>query len=498
MRDPLSGDGWTHVDATPIEPDANESDPYRPHIHFTAPSNWINDPNGLICWRGRYHLFYQHNPHRPLPDDIHWGHAVSDDLVSWRHLPIALAPSPGGPDQDGCWSGCAVVKDGIPHVVYTGVRGTVQLPCLARVEDLDLLTSWRKYRGNPLIASPPKGPQIIGFRDHTVWAEDGNFHQLIGSGIVGQGGTLLHYRSADLLKWEYLGPFLTAADSGLEHPGIMWECPDFFQLGDRHVLVVSIIDDGRRRADYIVGSYLEGRFRPEGTGMVDAGDHFYAPQSMTDETGRRLAWGWLRERPEDVASHHPGRSGLMSLPRVFSLTQDRQLRSEPAPELEKLRGVHRTHGPSVLSEGNVVALTAVVGEAAEIKANIDFGDTSEIALVMSFQGDAPDAVVVRLDRRYGRVAIERVVDDQVQQGPQAPFRTFAESVRLHVFVDRSVVEVFSDLTVPLTDMLYPKRPELSGIEFVCKRGRARLEKVEAWQLGSIWDQMDGSSGVAPK
>src|SRR2546423_13522026 len=102
-------------------PQSAPVDPHRPHYHFLPPSNWMNDPNGLIHWKGQYHLFYQYNPNGALHGTIHWGHAVSPDLVHWEHLPIALAPTPGGPDKDGIWSGCAVDNDGIPTIFYTGV-----------------------------------------------------------------------------------------------------------------------------------------------------------------------------------------------------------------------------------------------------------------------------------------------------------------------------------------------------------------------------------------
>src|SRR5919199_225960 len=102
-------------------------DRHRPLYHFLPPSNWMNDPNGLIQWDGQYHLFYQYNPHGPLWGDIHWGHAVSPDLVHWTDLPIALAPD-APYDRDGVFSGCAVDHDGVPTIIYTGVRGTAQLP----------------------------------------------------------------------------------------------------------------------------------------------------------------------------------------------------------------------------------------------------------------------------------------------------------------------------------------------------------------------------------
>jgi len=148
----------------------------RPLNHFQPESNWMSDPNGLMQWRGQYHLFYQHHPHSPLWGPMHWGHAASHDLVHWTHLPIALAPTPDGPDADGCWSGCAVDHDGVPTLVYTGVRSTDGRPyresvCLAT--SADELQTWTKYAGNPVIPASPEGLEVLGFRDPCVWREGG-------------------------------------------------------------------------------------------------------------------------------------------------------------------------------------------------------------------------------------------------------------------------------------------------------------------------------------
>jgi len=162
----------------------------RPRYHFQPPTNWMSDPNGPIQWKGQYHLFYQHHPYSPLWGPIHWGHAVSTDLVHWTHLPIALTPTPGGPDADGCWSGCAVDDDGVPTLIYTGVsRDSAcqaqyrQTQCLATSKD-DLRT-WQKDPDNPVIASPPAAydVRVTGFRDPCVWKEDGAWYGVIGSGV---------------------------------------------------------------------------------------------------------------------------------------------------------------------------------------------------------------------------------------------------------------------------------------------------------------------------
>ena len=155
---------------------------------------------------------------------------------------LAHKPTPGAPDEYGVFSGCAVDADGVPTVVYTGVRtppglGRIERPCLATSTDDDLV-DWRKYPGNPVIEAPPPGFDLLGFRDHGIWREDGTWYQVIGSGIRDVGGTAFLYRSPDLVRWEYVHPICVGDRT---ETGDMWECPDLFQLGDQHVLMVSPI-----------------------------------------------------------------------------------------------------------------------------------------------------------------------------------------------------------------------------------------------------------------
>ena len=158
------------------------TDPQRPQYHFLPPANWMNDPNGLLQYGGLYHLFYQHNPMAPTFGAMHWGHAVSRDLVHWEHWPIALAPTPDGPDADGCWSGCAVNNNGVPTLIYTGVRGKrgeSQAQGLAISRD-NLLT-WEQYPGNPVLSQvPAEARQNYDFRDPFVWREGGSGYFLVG------------------------------------------------------------------------------------------------------------------------------------------------------------------------------------------------------------------------------------------------------------------------------------------------------------------------------
>jgi len=208
---------------------------HRPCYHFLPPANWMNDPNGVIHWRGRYHLFYQYNPHGLVWGDIHWGHAVSNDLIHWQDLPVALTPTPGGPDAGGCWSGCAVDDDGVPTVFYTGIRGDYDLAqsqviCMA--VGSDDLVAWHKHPANPVL-TPPEDLDLIGFRDPSVWRDGETWYQIVGSGVRDVGGAVLLYRSSDLLEWEYLGPLIAGdrRDPSL-WTGSVWECPQLLTFGD--------------------------------------------------------------------------------------------------------------------------------------------------------------------------------------------------------------------------------------------------------------------------
>ena len=160
----------------------------------------MNDPNGLIQFEGTYHIFYQYNPNAPLPRNMHWGHATSQNLIHWQHEPIALTPTPDSADEDGCWSGCAFVADGAPAIMYTGRKAELERPCLAFSQNN--LQTWEKYPGNPVISDLPAELDLTDFRDHKIWFENGKWYQVIGAGIRDACGVVLLYESQDLKKLE--------------------------------------------------------------------------------------------------------------------------------------------------------------------------------------------------------------------------------------------------------------------------------------------------------
>ncbi|QZX98296.1 GH32 C-terminal domain-containing protein [Halobaculum rubrum] len=421
-------------------------DRHRPAYHLSPPANWLNDPNGLIKHDGEYHVCYQYNPGGPFHNAIHWGHAVSDDLVHWEDRPVALAPDPDGPDRDGCWSGCTVIDtDGTPTLLYTGGRGRDQLPCLATADDPGL-DSWEKHAGNPVIESAPEGENVYGtadwaaeFRDHNVWRENGVWYHLIGSGVAGghestgataaaaggadgvgdtgadsekdppagnddahEGdGAALLYRGDTLDEWEYVGVF-HAGEGPRGAP--VWECPELLTFDDARLLHVS---DDDRVAYYLGDADLGGPDAPAGSddpapefdvreaGLLDHGD-FYAPQSLWDEEhDRYLTWGWLPETRDGSAQWDAGWSGTMSVPRVIDTGEDGLLRQRPAPELTAAREDHALS--ETLTLDGEERLLDVRGAALELDCTLRLGDAEAVGLSVLESPAATERTVVRYD-----------------------------------------------------------------------------------------------------
>jgi len=468
------------------------SDPHRPDYHFLPASNWMNDPNGLIQWKGKYHLFYQLNPNGPFHGTIHWGHAVSDDLVRWADLPIALTPTPGGPDEDGCWSGCAVDNSGVPTIVYTGLKGETQVPCLATSEN-DLV-SWSKCPGNPVISGPPESLAVIGFRDHHVWKEGGVWYQVIGSGIEGVGGAILLYESPDLIHWKYLHPLLVGDkdETELVWTGTMWECPQLVPFGEKHVLIISCHDDGNLLySAYFVGTYSERKFIPETLRVTDLGGYFYAPQTLVDDKGRRLMWGWLQEGRDEEAIQDAGWAGVMSLPRAISLRPGDSLSIEPVPELQTLRSKHyRLEGIDLTPKTSSV-LEDIKGDRLEIVAEFAPGSAREVGVKVRCSPAGEEQTIISYDRSSEQLAIDRSrssLSSNVHRDTQGGMLELADhqTLWLHIFLDRSVVEVFANGRECLSERIYPSLADSVGLDLFARGGTAKLNSVDVWELESIW------------
>ncbi len=321
-------------------------DPFRPQFHLLPRANWMNDPCAPRFYRGEYHMFFQYNPHAAVWGDMHWNHATSPDLIHWKHQPIALAPTPGSYDAFGCFTGSVLPGAEVPTILYTGVtkaapetirgEGLHEVQCLATSTDPDLRV-WKKL-DKPVIDAPPPGLSVTGFRDPCPWKDGDLWYLGVGSGFTKIGGAVLLYRSRDGRNWEYLHPLAQGTWNGgtMSNPvdtGEMWECPDFFPLGDKHVLLYSV----ERKVFWEVGVFDKSdlKFHSETKGMLDHG-YYYAMKSMVDEKGRRILWGWVEESRTAEECLAAGWAGSMALPRVLTLGADNRLRMDVPPEFALL------------------------------------------------------------------------------------------------------------------------------------------------------------------
>lgn len=293
----------------------------------------MNDP--IPFYRdGAFHVFYQHNPGAPVWGNMHWGHAVSRDLLHWEEQPIALAPDQPY-DFAGVFTGSIVESGGVFYAFYTGIErleGLMQTQCLATSRDL---VTWTKVDQNPLIAETPKGYGPC-FRDPQVFRYEGEWRMIVGSDREGEGA-VLQYASGDLLKWRFLGPVCHEGEARL---GREAECPDLFPLGDSWVLLSS-----RDVVYWNVGHFDGASFVAEASGELD-GASYYAAKSV-DAQGRRLLFGWLTEPKGD------GWSGALALPRELYLDSKGVLGQRPARECLSL-GTQSPDGSWSLDDEGIV------------------------------------------------------------------------------------------------------------------------------------------------
>ncbi len=293
--------------------------------HFEPERGWMNDPNGLCFFQNQYHAFFQHYPHAPKWGPMHWGHAVSGDLLHWEEQPIALYPDMPYENGGGCFSGSALEKDGVLYLMYTSVsKEHGQTQSIATSRDG---VHFEKYAGNPVIRESPLDPSNRDFRDPKIFPYGNEYRMVCGAGVDGLGSVLL-FRSSDLLHWEYVGPIFQSREYGP-----VPECPDLFPLGNKWVLLFSRMDESRS-AQFIVGEFDGERFTPESFQQPETGTDFYAPQTFLDGRGRRIMIGWLfnwnRQVPENAV-----RAGALSLPRELTL-RDGKVCNAPVSEAESL------------------------------------------------------------------------------------------------------------------------------------------------------------------
>ena len=477
------------------------ADPYRPLYHFSPPENWMNDPNGLCQWRGRYHMFYQFVPEGQ--DRVHWGHTVSDDLIHWTDLPVALYPD----KEKDCYSGQTLVE---PDRVIAIYHGTQAGNAIATAAD-PLLLNWQKHPNNPVIPIVPIDENGYPYRvfDPCIWKEEDGYYAL--SGVYKDGAFKVDcravdhlFRSPDLAEWEHLGALI---EGGFyTEPGEDGAVPNFWPIGNgKHMLLYF---SHKRAAQYYVGDYDRATHQliPDYHGRMNDGallaGNLHAPSATIDDRGRFLAIFNVKEGKarEDWCD-------VMTLPRHLSLRQDNALCIEPVPEVESLRfGHHRIDALGIPANGEVV-LDRVGGKAIEIDAVIDAGEAREVGLCVLRSPDGAERTRVSLfrdsDRWLGISALQVDVSasslrsDVFARTPEVlPFElTGGEPLRLRIFVDRSIVEVFANGCQSLTVRAYPERDDSSGVSVFARGGPAKLVSLDCWQMRSVWPELARREGA---
>ncbi len=400
-------------------------DPLRPGYHFMAPAYWMNDPIGPIYYKNSYHLFYQHNPFGSEWGNMSWGHALSEDLVHWEHLPIALTPTPDGVDKDGVFSGSTVINNGVPTIIYTGVWPEVQ--CIAH--SFDNMLSWQKFEDNPVISKPPLN-NLTAFRDPFVWEEGNEWFMLVGAGIKNTGGTALLYRSKDLHDWEYLHPLC-------DGPGKIWECPIFFPLGQKHILIVSTED----AVQYALGNYIDHMFYPERWNKMDFGGvkGFYAPNTLLDPNGRRIMWGWIQ------GGGSPGYpwQGMLTIPRELSLGSDGILEFRPVKELQALRNLFYSKSDVLIKPDNLFKVPDIRSNCLEIIMTVEPGSLDSYSIELEGVSNYGGNFSIYYDAKRNQIRIGELICDLGSNSDLPP-------CEWHIFFDRSIYEIFIDYRLTLT------------------------------------------------
>jgi len=473
------------------------ADPYRPEYHYVNPEGRLNDPNGLCCWQGRYHLFYQAYP----PDDPrqHWGHAVSDDLVHWEDLPLAIYPG----IEEKCFSGSTLVEENRVIAMY---HGTLSGNMVAVSSD-PLLLNWEKIPGNPVIpmTEPDADGRPYRVYDPCIWKEDDGYYALSGSycdgALFDDCRMVQHlFSSQDLAQWSYLGPFVEG--DVFTMPGEDGAVPYFWPIGDRHILLFA---SHQRGSQYLLGHYdkQRQRFRPTAHGRFNFGPirpgGVHAPSATPDGKGGVCV---IHNINEGRATQ--GWNQIMSLVRRLTLSEGDALAIEPVDAVQSLRRGHQRVEETHLPANREVVLNDVEGNAMELVAEIGPKGAREVCLNVLRSSDGEEYTAVSFYRN-GHLSLTRdghrlyqdalvldtsrssLLPDVAARPPEvAPFELGdAETLKLRIFIDRSVVEVFANGRQCLALRVYPERPDSAGVSIRAQGQNAILRSMDAWQMASI-------------
>lgn len=474
------------------------TDRHRPIYHYVNPEGNLNDPNGLCFWQDNWHLFYQAYP--PEDPRQHWGHAISKDLIHWRDLPYAIYPDP----EKCCFSGATFVEENRVIAMYHGT----EVGNMVAVSSDPLLLNWEKVTGKAVIPIRNTEGSPLPYRvfDPCVWSKDGTYYALsAGTLPIGPAGRRRRadflFRSNDLAKWEYLHPFVE--DDLFTLNGDDGACPYFWPIGDKHMLLFfSHMSSGQ----YIIGDYdkerdkfiatAHGKF---GFGAVGpAGLH--APSATPDGKDLIVLFNMNPGKPTE------GWNQIMTLPRRLTLDNAGELRIEPAGSVESLRREHVEIKGKKIPANREIVFDGISGNAVEIEVEIDTNESPMVELHVLQSPDREEYTRIAFYRNRGYrnrdenrdypvsvIGIDssyssNLPDVRSRPPEMAPvYLDSSENLKLSIFVDKSVVEVFANGKQCVAIRVYPGREDSIGVSIRSQGRDVELISLDMWEMENIYN-----------
>ncbi|KZN97952.1 sucrose-6-phosphate hydrolase [Aeribacillus pallidus] len=455
---------------------------WRQKFHIQPVTGLLNDPNGFSYFNGEYHLFYQWFPLGPVHGLKYWYHTKSKDLVNWQNVGIGIKPNDYF-DSHGAYSGSAICHDGKLHLMYTGntrdenwVRHPYQ--CLAVMNENGRIEKLQE----PVIKEVPKG-YTDHYRDPKVWKENDTFYAVIGAQRENKTGCIVLYSSPDLKNWTFEGEVQT----NLKEFGFMWECPDYFELDGKGVLIFSpqgLEPKGDQfqniyQSGYLLGNTLDLKTKVFEHGEfveLDRGFDFYAPQTTIDHKGRRLLVGWMGLPEIEYPTDKDGWAHCLTLPRELTV-QNGKLIQCPVKELETLRQ-DSVNVKDILDDEKKM-YEGFNGTTYELICEFTNMEADEVGI--EFRSCKDEKTVISYNRKEQKVTLDRTHSGEVPAKEYGTTRTCSvegDTLKLHLFVDTSSVEIFiNDGVEVFTSRIFP-RPESTDIRFFARNGKVTLDTTK--------------------
>ncbi len=491
-----------------------KGDRYRPNYHFTAPQHWMNEPHAPIYYKGKYHLFYQFNPAGPFWHQIHWGHATSDDLIHWEDRPMALSPTEGTAARDGVWSGSAAHdQNGVPVLFYTAGHDEMipnQMTGMARPADANdvHLDQWI-MKPDPVTIQEehrdtPEGKVMFGqFRDPYVWKDGDKWYQLVGSGVEGSGGTALLYTSDDMEHWKYEKPFMIGNKNRFPRTGEVWEMPFLVPIKNegtgqlKYVFMVSPYfmsssPYASRYTFYWIGTWDPHRmeFTPENEepSLFDYGEHFTGAQGFVDEKGRTILTSILQDRRSEKDKYQSGWAHGAGLPLEIYLNDKQGLGLRPIEEVHSLRLEELAVAENVtMAEANK-QLEGIQSDQVEIELELDIFDAKEAGLKLLKDPNGEEETIIFYNNENKTMNINRdrsSKNPHIEKGIQGGELHLEDGIlTLHVFVDKSIVEVYANHEKSISSRVFPMLEQSKGLEVFGMDGEPWVRSMRVWSLGT--------------